>query len=52
MVVVAVDADQAGTVDEGVQDLGRLKVGGDQDRRSEAEARGLRGDGIGQIAGR
>ena len=51
VVVVAVDADQARAVDLGVEDLGGLEVGGDEDAGLEAEARGLRGDGVGEIAG-
>ena len=51
VVVVAVDADEARAVDLGVEDLGRLEIGGDEDAGLEAEARGLRGDGVGEVAG-
>ena len=52
MVVVAVDADEAGAVDQRVEDLGGLEVGGNEDAGLEAEARGLGGDGVGEVAGR
>ena len=51
VVVVAVDADEARAVDLGVEDLCGLEVGGDEDAGLEAEARGLRGDGVGEVAG-
>ncbi len=52
VVVVAVDADEAGTVDQRVEDLGGLEIGGNEDGGLEAEARGLGGDGVGEVAGR
>src|ERR1700730_8655668 len=51
VVVVAVDADEARAVDEGVEDLGGLEFGGHEDAGLEAEAGGLRGHGGGQVAG-
>ena len=51
VVVVAVDADEARAVDQRVEDLGGLEIGGDEDAGLEAEARGLRGDGVGEVAG-
>ncbi len=50
VVVVAVDADEACSVDEGVEDLGWLEVCGDEDGGFEAEARGLSGYGVGEVA--
>ena len=52
VVVVAVDADEARTIDQGVEDLGGLQVCGHQDAGLEAKARGLGSDRIGEIAGR
>ena len=52
VVVVAVDADQARAVDLGVEDLGGLEIGGDEDAGLQAQTRRLRGDGVGQVAGR
>ena len=52
MVVVAVDADQLRTVDLGVENLGGLEIGGHEDVALEPQARGLGGDGVGQVAGR
>jgi hypothetical protein len=51
VVVVAVDADETRTVDEGVEDLGGLEVGGDEDGGLQAEARGLSGDRVREVAG-
>ena len=51
VVVVTVDADQAGAVDESVEDLGGLEVGGDEDAGLEAEPGSLGGYGVGEIAG-
>ena len=51
MVVVAVDADETGTVDLGVEDLCGFEVGGNEDAGLEAEAGGLSGDGVGEVAG-
>ncbi len=51
MVVVAVDADDARAVDRRVQNFSGLEVGGNEDAGFETLLRGLRGDGIGQIAG-
>ena len=52
VVVVAVDADQRRAVNLGVENLRRLEIGGDEDVGLEAEARGVRGNGVGQVAGR
>src|SRR2546429_1432754 len=52
MIVVAVDANDARAIDRRVEHLGRLEVRGNEDTRVEALLRGLRGDGVGQIAGR
>ncbi len=52
MVVVAVDAHQRGAVDLGVENLRGLEIGGDEDVGLEAEARGMRGHRVGQVAGR
>ena len=52
VVVVAVDADQPRAVDLRVEHLGGLEVGGDEDAGLQAQARRLRGDGVGQVAGR
>ena len=51
VIVVAVDANEAGAVDLGVENLCGLEVGGDEDGGLEAEAGGLRGDGVGEVAG-
>ncbi len=51
VVVVSIDADEAGPVDLGVEDLGGLEVGWDEDGGLEAEASGLGGDGVGEVAG-
>jgi len=50
VIVVAVDADEARAVDEGVEDLGGLEIGGHQNAGLNAEAGGLRGDGVRKIA--
>ena len=52
MVVVAVDAHQRGAVNLRVENLRGLEVGGNKDVGLEAQARGVRGHGIGQVAGR
>ena len=52
LVVVAVDANDARAIDGGVQNFRGLKVGGDEDAGVEALLRGLRGDGVGEVAGR
>ena len=51
VVVVAVDAHDARAVDGGVQDFGGLEIGGNEDAGVEALLRGLRGNGVGKIAG-
>ncbi len=51
VVVVAVDADETRTVDLGVEDFGWLEVGRNEDAGLEAEAGGLGGDGVGEVAG-
>ena len=51
MVVVAVDADETRAVDLGVEDLCGFEVGGNEDAGLEAEAGGLSGDGVGEVAG-
>ena len=51
MVVVAVDADEPRAVDEGIENLGWFQVGRHQNASLEAEARGLRGDRVGEVAG-
>ena len=51
VVVVAVDAHDARAVDGSVQNLGGLEIGGNKDAGVEALLRGLRGHGIGKIAG-
>ena len=51
VVVVAVDADEARAVDLGVEDLGGLEIGGDEDGGLEAEADGLRGYRVREVAG-
>ena len=52
MVVVAIDAHQRGAIDLGVENLRRLQVGGNQDEGLQAQPRGMRGNGVGQIPGR
>src|SRR6266851_4424332 len=52
VIVVAVDAHDARAIDGGVEHLGGLEVGGNEDARVEALLSGLRGDGVGEIAGR
>ena len=52
MVVVAVDTDEAGAVDLGVQNLCGLKIGRHENGGLEAETSGLRGNRVGEIAGR
>src|ERR1700677_1925847 len=52
MVIVAVDADQRGSVSLGVQNLRRFEVRRDQNVSLQAETRGSRGDCVGQVAGR
>ena len=52
MVVVAVDADDARTVNGGVENLCGLKVCGDEYTGVDALLSTLCGDGIRQIAGR
>src|SRR5260370_35714878 len=52
MVVVAVDADEARTVDEGVEDLGGLEVDGDEDGGLQVEAGGVSGERVREVAGR
>jgi hypothetical protein len=51
VIVVAVDADETRAIDLGVENFGRLEVGGDEDAGLEAEAGGLGGDGVGEVAG-
>ena len=51
VIVVAVDAHDARAVDGGVEHFGGLEVGGDEDAGVETLLRGLRGDGVGEIAG-
>src|SRR5713101_5677964 len=52
MVVVAVDAHDARAVDRGVEHLGGLQVGGNENTGVETLLSGLRGDSVGKIAGR
>jgi len=51
VVVVAVDTNNARAVDGGIEYFGRLQVGGNENASIEALLRGLRGDGVGEIAG-
>ena len=51
MVVIAIDANQGCAVDLGVENLGGLKIGRHQDEGFEAQACGLRGYCVGQVAG-
>ncbi len=51
VVVVAIDAHQRRAVDLGVENLGRLEIGGDKDEGLEAETRGVRSNGVGKVAG-
>ena len=51
VVVVAVDADEARAIDERVENLRGLEIGGHQDAGLQSEARGLRGDGVREVAG-
>ena len=52
MIVVAFHADQSGAVHLGIENLRWLEVGGHQDVGLQAEARGMRGHRVGQVAGR
>src|SRR6202030_2153917 len=52
VIVVAVDAHDARAIDRGVEDFGRLEVRGNEDAGIETLLRGLRSDGVGEIAGR
>jgi len=51
VVVIAIDANQGCAVDLGVENLGGLKIGRHQDEGFEAQACGLRGNCVGQVAG-
>ena len=51
VIVVAVDAHDARAIDGGVEHLGRLEVGGNEDASAKALLCSLRGDGVGEIAG-
>ena len=50
-IVVAVDAHDARAVNRGIEHFCRLKIGGYEHAGVEALLRGLRGDGVGKIAG-
>src|SRR5215475_1837083 len=51
VIVVAVDADDAGAVNGGIQNFGRLEIGGDKDAGVEALLGGLRGHRVREVAG-
>src|SRR5258708_38408154 len=51
VVVVAVDAHDARAIDRGVEHLGGLEVRRNEDASVETLLCGLRGDGVGEIAG-
>src|SRR4029079_1275662 len=52
VVVVAVDGHQRRRVDSRTDDLAALEVAGDEYVGVEARARGMRGDTVGEVAGR
>jgi len=51
VIVVTVDADDTRAVNGSVQNFCGFKIGGDKDTSVETLLGGLRGDGVGQIAG-
>jgi len=51
VVVVAVDADDAGAVDGSVEDFSGFEIGGNEHAGVETLLRGLRSDGVGEVAG-
>ena len=51
MVIIALDADDAGAVDGGVQNFGGFEVGGDKDAGVETLLSGLGGYSVGEISG-
>ena len=51
MVIVTIDANQRCSIDLGVEDLGRFKIARHENVGLQAKARGVRGDGVGKIAG-
>ena len=52
VVVVAVDRDEVAAVDRGRDDLALLEIGGDEDVAAQPRVRGVRGDRVGEVAGR
>ena len=52
MVVVAIDSNQIGAVDLGVQNLGRLQIRGHQDVGLQSKAGSMGSHRIGQVSGR
>ena len=52
VVVVAVDGDDVAAVHRGRDDLALLEVGGDEHEAAQPRVRGVRGDRVGEVAGR